>query len=382
METILYLIRDLYFPAIVVTGFYFFILAATNIFQMRKNTIPAKNIQDGPMVSVLVPMRNEETNIENCLNSLCNQTYQNYEILVIDDNSIDNTMTILKKMSRENKQIRIFSGNPLPEAWFGKPYALQQLSKEARGDILVFTDADTIHSPESISWAVTNIINSKADFVSGYVGQRLLTFGERVTVPLMFFLTGFIIPLWLNNLTKLSFFSVAVGQYIAIKRDVFRQIGGFEAIKKKTSEDMYLARYVKGQGYKTVFLDISGHVHCRMYAGYRAAVEGIGKNIFDFMGKNSLIILLVALAVFFFLFLPFPLFFFMAASNSVYAVNLFLVNILYTLTWMILFIDRKITWYYALLWPIMFLNLLYMAGWSWFRTISGQGFLWKNRVVT
>jgi chlorobactene glucosyltransferase len=382
MEPILCLIRDLYFPAMVVLAFYFFILAITNIFQMRRHTVPAEEIRNGPMVSVLIPVRNEEENIERCLVSLCDQSYQNYEILVIDDNSTDNTMKILKKMSRENPKIRFFTGNPLPDAWYGKPYALQQLSTEARGEILIFTDADTIHRPSSISWAVTNIKASQADFVSGYVGQKLLTFGERVTVPLMFFLTGFIIPLWMNSRTKFSVFSAAVGQFIVIKRTVFRQIGGFETIKKKTSEDMYLARYVKEQGYRTMFLDISDQVQCRMYAGYRAAMEGIGKNIFDFLGKNTLIIFFIAFAVFFFLFLPFPLFFYLTANQSIHAVNLLVVNILYTLTWMILFLDRKITWYYALLWPLMFLNLLYMAGWSWFKTVSGQGFLWKGRVVT
>ncbi|MDR1949320.1 MAG: glycosyltransferase family 2 protein [Spirochaetaceae bacterium] len=382
MEPILSFVSDVYFPVIVVLAFYFFILSLTNIFQMRRHTVPAEEILGGPMVSVLIPVRDEEENIENCLASLCDQSYQNYEILVIDDNSTDNTMNILKKMSRKNPKIRFFTGNPLPNAWYGKPYALQQLSVEARGDILIFTDADTIHRPSCISWAVTNINSSKADFISGYVGQKLLTFGERVTVPLMFFLTGFIIPLWMNSRTKSSLFSAAVGQFIAVKRRVFQRIGGFETIKKKTSEDMYLARYVKEQGYRTMFLDISGQVECRMYAGYRAAVEGIGKNIFDFLGKNTLIIFLIAFSVFFFLFLPFPLFFFMTANQSVYAVNLLVVNILYTLTWMILFLDRKIAWYYALLWPLMFLNLLYMASWSWFKTVSGQGFFWKGRVVT
>jgi chlorobactene glucosyltransferase len=382
MENMLHFVQDLYFPIIVVLGFYFLILAITNIVQMKMHTFPAREVRGGPMVSVLVPVRNEEENVERCLNSLCDQTYQNYEILVIDDNSTDTTPDILRRMSRNNPKIRIFSGKALPDSWFGKPYALQQLSDEARGDILIFTDADTTHRPSSISWAVTNINSSKADLISGYVGQTLLTFGERVTVPLVFFLTGFVIPLWMNRLSKLSFFSAAIGQFIAIKKSVFSEIGGFEAIKKRTSEDIFLARYVKKQGYRTMFLDISDHVQCRMYAGYRAAIEGIGKNIFDFLGKNTVIILLIMAAVFFFLFLPFPLFFIMAASHSEYAVYLLIVNILSTLTWMVLFLDRKITWYYAVFWPLIYVNLIYMAGWSWFRTVSNQGFLWKDRIVT
>jgi chlorobactene glucosyltransferase len=381
MEPVLCFIRDIYFPIIVVLGFYFFILAASNIFQMKRTTLPA-GVPDGPAVSILIPMRNEEATIERCITSLQNQDYKNYEILVIDDNSTDNSLEIVQNLSRENKRLRIFRGGTLPDAWFGKPYALQQLSGEARGDILLFTDADTVHGPQSVSWTAANITRSGADFISGYVGQQLFTFGEKVTVPLVFFLTGFIIPLWMNSLSRLDFFAAAIGQYIAVKRDVFTGIGGFEAVKQKTSEDIFLARHVKRQGFKTMFLDISDHVQCRMYTGYRAAVEGIGKNIFDFLGKSTPVLFLIALLVFFFLFLPFPLLLLSIASNSIYTTNLLVTNILYTLTWLIIFIDRKITWYYAFTWPLMFVNLVYMACWSWFKVISSQGFFWKGRIVT
>jgi chlorobactene glucosyltransferase len=372
---------EFYFPAMVGLAFYFFILASVNIFEMRKYTFPAA-LTNGPLVSVLVPARNEAKNIERCLRSLENQSYRNYEILVIDDNSCDETWQILTRLAGENPRIRIYRGAPLPEDWYGKPYALQQLSLEARGDIIIFTDADTEHRPSGISWTVTNMGRSGADFISGYVGQTLGSFGERITVPLMFFLTGFIIPLFMNKYTKFSLFSSAVGQYIAIRREVFVSVGGFAKIRKKTSEDMYLARHVKEQGYRTMFLDLSEQVQCRMYSGYRNAVEGIGKNIFDFLGKNTLLVFGVMAAVFFFLFLPFPLFFIISAGHGIYAGHLLAVNILYTLTWMMLFLDRKITWYYALLWPLLFLNLLYMAFWSWFKTVSGQGFLWKGRTVS
>jgi chlorobactene glucosyltransferase len=372
---------DLYFPVTLGLAWYFFILASANILEMRRCTC-APELTGGPLVSVLIPARNEEKNIQRCLRFLENQSYQNYEILVIDDNSKDGTWAIMEGMARENPRIRIYRGAPLPGDWYGKPYALQQLSREARGEILIFTDADTEHRFHSISWTVTNMRKSGADLISGYVGQTLLSFGERITVPLMFFLTGFIIPLFMSRYTRIGFFSSAVGQYIAIKKEVFLRIGGFTHIRKKTSEDVYLARYVKTQGFRTIFLDLSDQVKCRMYSGYRDAVTGIGKNIFDFLGKNSFIIFLVMVAVFLFLFLPFPLLFCLAAGSSNYAVHLLFINILYTLTWMMLFLDRKITWYYALLWPLLFLNLLSMAAWSWFRTVSGRGFLWKGRIVT
>jgi chlorobactene glucosyltransferase len=362
-----------------VTG-YFFILSLANHYEMWRFT-QGVEILDGPLVSVMVPARNEEHNIERCLNSLRHQLYKNYEILVLNDNSTDNTLNILNRIAAEDPRITVINGAPLPEDWYGKPFALNQLSRQAKGEIFLFTDADTVHSPASVSWAVTNLIGLKADMISGYVGQMFLSFGEVITVPLMFFLTSFVIPLFINRYTKLSFFSAAIGQYIVIRRDVFYNVGGCEIFKKKTSEDIYLARYVKRMGYSTRFLNITEHVKCRMYKGFHSAIQGIGKNIFDFLGKNSILLFFLVIAVFFFLFFPFPLLFMCLITSSPWTTHILMVNIFCTLTWLFAFLGQRLNWWYCFLWPLMFLNLIYMATWSWFRTVSGKGFFWKGRVV-
>jgi chlorobactene glucosyltransferase len=355
-------------------------MASLNIIEMKLNTAKPR-LTTGCMVSVLVPARNEEDNIENCVNSLLNQTYQNYEILIIDDNSSDNTWPILQKLEKENDCVRVFKGNPLPEGWYGKPYALQQLYEHARGDILLFTDADTIHAPSSISWSVTNMEKTKADFISGYVGQKLLTFGEITTVPIMFFMTGFVIPMFLNRFIKLGYFSAAVGQYIVMKTDVFKAIGGYANIRSKTTEDVYLSRYVKDRGYKTEFLDMAKYVKCRMYNGYRAAIHGIGKNVFDFLGKNTTLLMLIAFAILLFFVMPFPLMFFLIAAQNQFIYHCITVNIFFSATWLVMFLGRRINWLFTFFWPFMYVNLIIMVLWSWFRTVSGKGFEWKGRVV-
>jgi len=370
-----------YYYLLIIVASYFFILSLANHYEMWRFTF-GPEIIDGPLVSVLIPARNEEKNIERCLNSLKNQLYKNYEILVINDNSTDNTGKILERIAEKDQRIRVFTGKMLPDDWYGKPYALHQISAHAKGEILLFTDADTVHSPASISWAVTNLQRLNVDMISGYIGQVFMTFGEIITVPLMFFLTGFVIPLFLNRLTRLNWFSAAIGQYIAIKHEVFKAIGGCEAFKKKTSEDIYMSRYVKKNGYSTRFLNITEHVKCRMYSGYHSAVEGIGKNIFDFLGKNTLLMFFLAIAVIFFLFFPFPLLIGSIIVRSPWTLHILVVNILYTLTWLFMFLGQRLNWWYGFLWPLMFLNLLYMAVWSWFRTVSGRGFLWKDRKVS
>jgi len=375
------LLSPYYYYTLIIVSSYFFLLSLANHYEMWRFT-HGPEIFDGPLVSVLIPARNEEKNIERCLNSLRNQFYKNFEILVLNDNSTDGTGKILDRIACEDTRIRVFTGSPLPDDWYGKPYALHQLSANARGDILIFTDADTIHSPSSISWAVTNIQCLKADMISGYIGQVFLKFGEIITVPLMFFLTGFVIPLFLNRFTKMTCFSAAVGQFIVIKHEVFKAIGGCTEFKKKTSEDIYMSRLVKRRGYSTRFINITEHVNCRMYDGYKNAVEGIGKNIFDFLGKNTLVIFLMFVAVLFFLFFPFPLLIGGIITNSPWTIHILIVNILYSLTWLFTFLGQRLNWLYGLLWPIFFLNLLYMAAWSWFRTVSGRGFLWKDRKVS
>jgi len=370
-----------YYHLLIIVASYFFILSLANHYEMWRFTY-GPEIFDGPLVSVLIPARNEEKSIERCLSSLRNQLYKNYEILVINDNSTDNTGKILERIAAQDKRVKVFTGKSLPDDWYGKPFALHQISTNAKGEILLFTDADTVHSPASISWAVTNLQRLDVDMISGYIGQVFMTFGEIITVPLMFFLTGFVIPLFLNRLTRLNWFSAAIGQYIVIKSEVFKAIGGCESFKKKTSEDIYMSRYVKKNGYSTRFLNITEHVKCRMYNGYHGAIEGIGKNVFDFLGKNTLLIFILAIAVIFFLFFPFPLLIGCIIVKSPWTLHIIAVNILYTLTWLFMFLGQRLNWWYGFLWPLMFLNLLYMAIWSWFRTVSGRGFLWKDRKVS
>jgi chlorobactene glucosyltransferase len=373
-------ISPFYYYALLAATVYYFILSLANHYEMWRFT-SASEIFDGPMVSVLVPARNEEQNIERCLNSLRNQVYKRYEILALNDNSTDNTLEILNRIAASDDKVRVINGKPLPDDWYGKPYAIQQMAREAKGEILLFTDADTIHTPTSIAWAVTNMIDLKADMISGYIGQIFLSFGELVTVPTMFFLTGFVIPLFMNRYTKHSWFSHAIGQFIVVRKAVFEAIGGCEAFKKKTSEDVYMSRYIKNKGYTTRFLNITEHVKCRMYNGYHAAVEGIGKNICDFLGKSSILLFFIMLLIIFFLVLPLPLMFFCIFTSSPWVWEIIAVVGLHTLTWLFMFLGLRLNWWYGLLWPLMFVNLIYMGLWSWFRTVSGRGFLWKDRKV-
>jgi chlorobactene glucosyltransferase len=353
-----------------------------NALEMRRFRLKPE-LTEFPLVSVLVPARDEEANLETCLNSLVCQDYKNYEVLIIDDNSVDNTYKIAESFAQKYDFVHVYHGKPLGEDWYGKPFALSQLSEQARGGILIFTDADTVHKPTSVSWTVSNMVNGKADFISGYTKLIIKSFGEAATVPLVFFLTSIVMPLFMNRLTKFSFFAAAVGQFIAIKTDVYRAIGGFKAVQHKTTEDMFFARLAKKHGYNTQFLDLGSQVECRMYEGYKAAKAGIGKNIFEFFGKHSFVHFPILLFIVIFLFLPLPalIFSFFAFGAHIITIRLFMVCILYTVLWFVVCADRKLKPRYAFLWPIIYFNLLNLMSYSWYQTITGRGFRWKGRIV-
>ncbi len=369
-------------------GLYFFSLALINMLWMKRETKTA-DLTEGPFVSVLVPARDEEIHIGPCVESLMNQTYKNYEVLVIDDNSTDKTGEILTSIKKRfPDKLHIYNGKPLEEGWRGKPFALKQLCEHAKGEYFLFTDADTVHSSRSISIAVTNMQYHKVDFLSGYIRQRLVTFGEKITVPLMYILSFFVLPLWVCKWGKSPILAAAVGQYICVKAETFLAAGGFDQVKNVTTEDVYLARSMKRFGAKTVFVDLKDAAICRMYYSYKDCVSGIGKNIFDFLGKNNIILVLAVFGVLSFLTLPpFYTIYLMVKAVLFQQIDIpvFLAygaNTLFMFFgWLIVFFSQGLRKRYTFLYSIIFVNLLYVAINSWWRSVTKKGHEWKGRIV-
>ncbi len=108
-----------------------------------------------PFISILVPARNEEHNIEACVVSLLSQDYPDYEVIVLDDHSKDDTLDILQRISRKNSRLRVLNGSPLPEGWLGKHWACHQLYQASSGEFLLFTDADTIHAADMLKASIS-----------------------------------------------------------------------------------------------------------------------------------------------------------------------------------------------------------------------------------
>ena len=366
----------------------FLLFALSNAIWFKSYT-KKPSIRNGGKVTVCVPARNEEKNIEACVRSLLNQDYENFNIIVLDDNSEDATPIILDKLKKEYPdKITVLKGKKLEEGWTGKIFAMNQIVQQADGEYMLFTDADTVHSKDSISFAVTNLQMHNADMLSGYIKEKIGSFGELITIPLMYMLSNFVLHSYINRITTTPATTAAIGQYIVIKRSVFESIGGYNKIKDLVSEDVCLARLIKKSGYKTIFIDCTHAASCRMYHGYQESVNGITKNIFSFMNNNDFVLILGIFGCLLFLTLPFPLFvvklIYDITALGTITLPTFLIGINVAImfyVWLCVAISQKSSIAIPFLYPLLFLNIVYIAIRSYIKTKKGKGYVWKGRVV-
>lgn len=267
------------------------LIAITNIFLMKRlQKFP--NTNKHPKVSILVPARNEERTIALCVESLLKQTYPNYEIIVLNDNSDDRTEEVLNNLN--SPKLKVVEGRPLPEGWIGKSWACYQLSQIATGDLIFFTDADTIFKPETVSYAVNAIIATEADLITAVNKNQVKTFGEQITVPFIVWSIFTILPLAIAYLfQKSKCFSAANGKFMLFRKEFYQKIGGHETVKASAVEDVELARITKAQGGKWRLLDASHLITSRMYYNFSEAIEGFSKNYFALFSYKILIALFV-----------------------------------------------------------------------------------------
>jgi chlorobactene glucosyltransferase len=255
------------------------VLVLVNLAAIQKAR-PGQRPTQAPFVSVLVPARNEAKHIERCLASLARQDYPNFEILVLDDRSDDGTGDIIRRWETNDHRVRSFTGEAVPQGWVGKCYACHQLSIQAKGELLLFTDADTEHQPFALSAAVAAMERTGADLLSLLPLLRLQTFWERTIMPLLHFVTFTVLPFPLVHHHRDARFAMANGQFMLFRRSAYDAIGGHAAVRSALVEDVWLARRVKQCGYRLRVMDGQDLLATRMYTSLREIWEGFSKNLF------------------------------------------------------------------------------------------------------
>jgi len=226
------------------------------------------------LVSVIVPARNEEACLGTCLESLAAQTAVPFEILVVDDHSTDRT----REIAASFPAVRVIEAGPLPDGWTGKNNAVVAGAREARGQWLLFTDADTVHLPGSLARALAEAEEKHADLLSYSPEQIAVTFWEMATLPVVFAeLAREYPPSKVSDPNSSA--AAANGQYILVKREAYDAVGGHAAIAGSILEDVALARAMKASGRKIRFRYAADAVRTRMYRNYRQLRDGWTKNL-------------------------------------------------------------------------------------------------------
>lgn len=232
-----------------------------------------------PHVSILVPARNEEKHIADCVRSLLAQDYPAFELLVLDDESDDGTRSALEPFLGDSR-LRVFAGAPVPEGWMGKNWACHQLAQKAQGELLLFTDADTRHASVALTAAVAALKAEGVDFLSAMPRQEMQTCGELALVPILPWSQHTFFPAALVRRLPFPRLATAVGQFMLVRRDAYEAAGGYERIRDSVVDDWDLVRSVSAGGARWTLCDGSRVVSARMYASFRGAVNGFSKNLY------------------------------------------------------------------------------------------------------
>ena len=383
MPEIVHLILNWWGVVVIVVSGYLLLVAALNMGYFL--FIPRKSDRRGGlMVSVLIPARNEADTIGECLDGLLEQSYDNYEIIVLNDDSSDETPAILRDYDKRHDRLRIIEGKQKPDDWKGKAFAVQQLAEAARGEYLYVVDADTTHGPEAVSWAVSMLEERHLDAFSAMARQVTVTFAEKLLVPIVY-LPLIFVPVQLFNAPRLRSVSFGVGQFFVFRKSSFLGAGGMEPVKEEITEDVALSRELKKQGYRYEYFYSKGHVSCRMYGGLRQTIKGLHKNIYDIV--TSIPLLAAALAPILLLLFTLPALALVANVVAAFvagvAVNvLLLVGLAVFLAgWAVHLIYYKQAVWVVLLAPVFFGFFVALVYYALNHYQRGKKPVWKSRKV-
>ena len=356
------------------------ILGIINLIFIKKPIIYHQNNSDA-LVSVLIPARNEEINIKRCLYSLIDQSYKNLEIIVLDDDSDDQTYDVVKNISKNYESIKLVKGETKTIGWTGKNWACNQLSKYANGDFLLFVDADTKLQKNTIAETVNEMNNNDIDLISLFPNRITNTVIDKIiSVTIGWFIFS-CLPIIFSN--KNPIFSSAFGQFLLFRKGAYFSIGGHESIKDKILDDFELGRLITKKGYNLNVLDGTERISTFSYSTEKEALEGLSKSIFPFF-NNKLIPFLILLILFLSMGLM-PIFIMMGEffgsklTKSKEMIAYFIWGLL-TLSWAISSYRSKQGLRYGILYPFI-TTLTAIVGIFSIITFLTKSVNWKNRNI-
>lgn len=246
-------------------------------------------------VSILIPARDEASVIEASVQRHLDQEGVDFELLVLDDHSSDDTAQRALAAGRGDPRLRVLLGEAVPDGWGGKNWACHQLAQRAQGDLLVFTDADVLWQPGALKDLLGLMGKYGADMFTVWPTQQTVTWAERLVVPLMMFVVMGYLPEIAVRYLPLRAFSAANGQCLVFRRTAYERSGGHSSVRSAVVEDVALGRLVKKGGMRLAMALGNGRIVTRMYHNWVEVRNGFAKNILAGHGGRPILLMLSTL---------------------------------------------------------------------------------------
>ena len=269
----------------------------------HKRDIHPDYLKNLPGISVIIPARNEELNIERCLLSIIDQNYPNYEVVLIDDNSNDNTVQKARKIQQEFKakfkNLKIIELKSKPQDWTGKTWASEKGLLSSRYDILLFLDADCYYAEDCILFAISQMLSKKQDVITGYPHFVLKDFWSKISIPL-WKLMSFTFQDDASHVNDSnSKVAYLMGCFFMIKKQVLIEIGSFASVKNAIQEDKELGQRLKNSGYKLNIVQMDSFIEALWSRNLSTLWQGLARTISPMMlyQKKKVLINFVAIFV-------------------------------------------------------------------------------------
>ena len=374
----------IYAALMAIIGIYAMLTTLLNLRHFRKLG-NVKDHTEGPLISIIIPARDEEASIGRLLDSLSKQTYRNIEILVMNDQSSDRTREIVLEHRKDDPRIRCYDSDTEKKLHSnGKINALLQLIPHAKGEYILATDADTYHASDCIAHAYSIMKDHDLDIISGFPTELCPSFAGTVNISAMM-LTNTLIPHFLVYHIPLPSATFAIGQFIMMRKKAYDETGGYTKIKGYM-DDVGIARLFVRNKKNFAFISISKYVACYMYTNASEAFRGIERSIagifppkaISFIPILCLVTILVHIAL-----SPAAVIALFALEGFSSAFGAMLVGVLsFFISWYLA--CRKAGWrkLISIAAPLTIIQICVMYIHGLYNRFTGKGFIWKGRKIS